>query len=64
MKKIINVILLFFTFIVYSQDTLKWSFKYSGYVDLKTIKLPSGGQIINLFNYISIRTNTNKTKYQ
>ena len=50
MKKIINVILLFFTLNVYSQDSLKWSFKYSGYVDLKTIKLPSGGQIINLFN--------------
>ena len=50
MKKIINVILLFFTLNIYSQDTLKWNFKYSGYVDLKTIKLPSGGQIINLFN--------------
>ena len=38
MKRIINVILLFFTLNVYSQDSLKWSFKYSGYVDLKTIK--------------------------
>ena len=50
MKKIIIVILLFITLNVYSQDSLKWNFKYSGYVDLKTIKLPSGGQIINLFN--------------
>ena len=37
MKKILNVILLFFTLNVYSQDSLKWNFKYSGYVDLKTI---------------------------
>ena len=32
----------FFALNVYSQDSLKWNFKYSGYVDLKTIKLPSG----------------------
>ena len=50
MKKIINVILLFFTLNVYSQDSLKWNLNYSGYVDIKTIKLPSGGQIINIFN--------------
>ena len=48
--KIIILTLFFLTSNIYSQDTLKWNFKYSGYVDLKTIKLPSGGKIINLFN--------------
>ena len=50
MKNIIKIILFFFTFYVYSQDTLKWNFKYSGYADSKTIKLPRGGKIINYFN--------------
>ena len=48
--KTIILTLIFLTSNIYSQDTLKQNFKYSGYVDLKTIKLPSGGQIINLFN--------------
>ena len=48
--KIITLTLFFLTSNICSQDTLKWNFKYSGYVDLKTIKLPSGGKIINLFN--------------
>ena len=50
LSKTIILTLILLTSYIYSQDTLKWSFKYSGYVDLKTIKLPSGGQIINLFN--------------
>ena len=50
MKKIIKVVLLFFTLNVYSQDSLTWKFKYSGYADFKTIKLPNGGKISNLFN--------------
>ena len=36
-KKIILTLILL-TSNIYSQDTLKWNFKYSGYVDLKTIK--------------------------
>ena len=50
MKKIITLVLLSFTLNVYSQNSLKWNFKYSGYADFKTIKLPSGGEISNLFN--------------
>ena len=46
MKNIIKIILLFLTVNVFSQDSIKWNFKYSGYFDLKTIKLPSGGKII------------------
>jgi hypothetical protein len=49
LSKTIMLTLIFLTSNIYSQDTLKWNFKYSGYVDLKTIKPHSGGQIINLF---------------
>ena len=64
MKNIIKIILLLFIFNVYSQDKLKWNFKYSGYADSKIIKLPRGGQIINLFNNQNLyhENKTNKTK--
>ena len=47
MKKIIKIILLFLTFNVYSQDSLKWNFKFSGFMNSKTINLPSGGKVNN-----------------
>ena len=34
--------LLFLALNIYSEDTLKWNFKYSGYANTKTIKLPKG----------------------
>ena len=43
MKKIINVILLFYIKYIFSRF-IKMDIKIVGYVDLKTIKLPSGGQ--------------------
>ena len=47
MKKIIKIIFLFITFNVYSQDSLKWNFKFSGFMNSKTIDLPSGGKVNN-----------------
>ena len=50
MKIFIKVILLFFISNIYSQEVKNWNFKYSGFADLNTITLPSGGKIINLYN--------------
>ena len=47
MNKIIKTLLLFFTLNAYSQDSLKWNFKFSGFMNSKTINLPTGGKVNN-----------------
>ena len=47
MNKIIKTLLLFFTLNAYSQDSLKWNFKFSGFMNSKTINLPMGGKVNN-----------------
>ena len=58
MKKIIKIILLFLTFNVYSQDSLKWNLKFSGFMNSKTISLPSGGKVNNFSQNGLNSTNT------
>lgn len=50
MRIVYSIILILTISNSYSQNPINWNFKYSGHVDLKTIVLPSGGKIINLYN--------------
>ena len=47
MKNIIKIIYCFLTLNAYSQDSLNWNLKFSGFMNSKTITLPSGGKVNN-----------------
>ena len=47
MKKITIIIIFLLTNNIYAEQIKKWNFKFSGYMNSKTINFPSGGKVNN-----------------
>ena len=47
MYKFLTIIIIFLTYNTYAEKTKEWNFKFSGFMNSKTINLPSGGKVNN-----------------